>query len=102
VIRKDFGRRSFSLRKGDEVTVIKGEYKGRSGKVSKVNRQRLCVFIDGIKMRKVSGQEIDVPIRPANLVITRLYDEDKIRMKRIKRIVNQKIGSENKTDGKLR
>lgn len=80
-LRKKHGRRSFPLRKGDEVKVMIGKFKGKSGKVSEVNTYKLKVFVDGMQGTKKDGSKYNVPIDPSNLMITTLALEDKMRVK---------------------
>ena len=78
-------RRSLSVRKGDEVKVMRGKFKGTVGKISDVDLKRLKVYIENIKRRKVSGEEVHVPISPSNLLLTNPVMEDKERLKIINR-----------------
>lgn len=80
-IRKEMNKRSLPLRKGDEVIVMRGEFRGKKGVVSSVNIKTSKVFIDNVKRRKVSDQEVMVPLEPSNVQITKLNMEDKMRRK---------------------
>ena len=84
-LRGQYKRRSLPLRKGDEVKVMKGEFKGTYGKVDEVDLKNLKVRIDGIKRRKVSGEEVAIAIDPSNLLLTRteINDKRRITMKKI-------------------
>lgn len=84
-LRKEMNKRSLPLRKGDEVIVMRGEFKGKKGLVSSVNIKNSKMFIDNIKRKKVSGQEVMVPLEPSNVQITKLSIEDKMRRKIIAR-----------------
>ncbi|MBS3053237.1 MAG: 50S ribosomal protein L24 [Candidatus Aenigmarchaeota archaeon] len=84
-LRKELGRRSMVLKKGDEVEIRRGEFSGRRGAVSAVDMKRLKILIEGIKRKKVSGQDIQVPIDPSNVVIVKVNLEDKKRKKIISR-----------------
>jgi len=80
-LRKKHGRRAFPLRKGDEVKIMIGKFKGKSGKVTEVNTYKLKVFVDGMQGTKKDGSKYNVPIDPSNLMITTLALEDKMRVK---------------------
>ncbi|MDI6720863.1 MAG: 50S ribosomal protein L24 [Candidatus Aenigmarchaeota archaeon] len=84
-LRKEMGFRSLPLRKGDEVAVMKGEFKKSRGKVLRADLKELRVYIEGIKRKKVSGQEVDVPLDPSNLKITKLNLDDSRRKKAVER-----------------
>jgi len=79
-LRKEMGHRSVSLRKGDEVIVMKGKHAKKTGKISKIDLGELKIFIEGLKVKKVSGQEIDFSIDPSNVVVTKLNLDDKKRV----------------------
>lgn len=85
-LREEFKKRSLPLRKGDEVLVMRGEFKGKIGKVSSVNLKKMKIFVEGIKRKKASGQEVEIPIDPSNVKITKLNLDDKRRMKFLERI----------------
>lgn len=71
------------VRKGDEVSIKRGDFRGKTGKVSKVELKKLRIFVEGVKQKKISGQEVDAPIQPSNVVITNLNLDDKERLKSI-------------------
>ncbi|MFH0928769.1 MAG: 50S ribosomal protein L24 [Candidatus Aenigmatarchaeota archaeon] len=75
-------KRSLPVRKGDEVKVMKGKFKGTVGKVSRINMKRLKVYIENVKTKKASGEEVAVPIRPSNLLILNPVMDDGKRIKR--------------------
>jgi len=87
-LRKEMLKRSLPLRKGDEVKIMRGEFQGKTGKISEVDLKRLKVYIEGIKRKKVSGEEVSVPIHPSNLLITSPVLDDPRRKKIIDRTVN--------------
>ena len=84
-LRNEYKTRSMSVRKGDEVVVVSGNYKKRKGVVTRVDLKEMKIFLDGIKRKKISGQEVDVPIEPSNIMITKLNLDDKRRRKFIER-----------------
>jgi large subunit ribosomal protein L24 len=88
-LRKELKKRSLPVRKGDEIKVLVGDHRGKSGKVARVDLKRLKVFVEEIKTRKVSGQEVQVALEPSNLVITKLNLDDKKR----KKFLTRKEGS---------
>ncbi len=84
---KQFNKRSLSLRKGDEVKVMRGKYSGETGKISKVNLRKTKVYIENIKRKKVSGEETHIPFHPSNLLIVSPVMDDVKR----KKIVQRKV-----------
>ena len=47
------------VRKDDEVTVVRGTYKGREGKVVTVYRKKWVIHIERITREKVNGERAD-------------------------------------------
>lgn len=47
--------RSVPIRKDDEVSVVRGTYKGREGKVVQVYRKKWVIHIERITREKVNG-----------------------------------------------
>lgn len=82
---KEYKRRSIGARKGDEVLIMRGEFKDKAGKITEVNLKKLKVFVDVAKTKKVSGQEVQVPIDPSNVKITKLNLDDKHRKEILER-----------------
>lgn len=80
-LRMKYGMRNIPLRKGDEVKVMKGKFKGKTGKVKKVELQNKRVSIEGINNTKKDGSAIQVWFYPSNLLIKTLDLEDKKRIK---------------------
>jgi len=77
----------------DTVKVIRGEYKGLTGKVAKISIESNSVAIEGNKKEKLKGEKIDVYIHSTNMVITSLNTDDKWRLK----ILEKKLKSNIKT-----
>jgi large subunit ribosomal protein L24 len=84
-LREKYKRRSIPLRKGDEVKVMRGEFKGTIGKIVRIDTKEYKVYIDTVKKKKSIGTEYLVPIHPSNLLITNLNLEDKYRIKMLER-----------------
>jgi len=84
-LRESKGFRSIPLRKGDTVTITRGDMKGKSGKVTKVDLKKQRVFVDKCVKRKTDNSEIPMPIHASNLVITKLVEKDRSRLELINR-----------------
>lgn len=69
-MRAQLKRRSLPLRKGDEVRVARGKWRGTVGKISEVDLKELKVYVEGVKRRRVEGKEVQVALEPSNLIIT--------------------------------
>ena len=82
-LQKKYGKRSVRVVEGDNVTIVRGEFKGVDGKVSKISPQKSSVAIEGIKKEKTKGDKFDVYIHTSNLVVTSLNSEDGWRMAKL-------------------
>ena len=82
-LRKKFGKRSARINKGDTVKILRGEFYGTAGKVTKILTQKNSITVDGVKKEKKKGDKIDVPIHSTNVIITALNDDDKWRMNKL-------------------
>ena len=82
-LQKKYGKKSARVVEGDSVTILRGEFKGVDGKVSKISTQKSSVAIDGVKKEKTKGDKFDVYIHSSNLVITSLNGDDKWRMAKL-------------------
>lgn len=78
-LREKYKRRNLPVRKGDKVKVMRGEHKGKVGEVMRVDTKKYKIYIDGITIKKASGEEVPRPIHPSNVMITSLYMEDSKR-----------------------
>ncbi len=91
-LREKYKRRSLPLRKGDEVEVMRGEFKGKKGKISKIDTKKYKIYIEGITRKKSTGELVQVPIHPSNVRIINLNLEDKWRKKILERKVELRVG----------
>ena len=95
-LRKEYKKRSLPARKGDEVVIMTGKFDGVRGKITRVDMKALKVYVDSAKVKKVSGQEVEVPIDPSNVMVTKLNFDDKKRRKFL-----QRKGAPLKTEEKI-
>jgi len=84
-LRRTYGIRSLPVRRGDTVRVMRGDHKGFEGKVSRVNRKKYRVYIEGLTREKVDGTTVFVPVHPSKVMITKLNLEDKWRRQILER-----------------
>ena len=80
-LRKKYSRRSIRIMTNDTVKVMRGEYKGLTGKVTKISTETSGIAIEGNKKEKLKGEKIDVYIHSTNMTITSLNTDDKWRLK---------------------
>jgi len=84
-LRAKYGRRSFPIRKGDTVLVMRGDYAGYEGKVVKVDLKKYRIHVEGITRRKADGTVIYIPIHPSKVMITKLDLSDPRRREALER-----------------
>jgi large subunit ribosomal protein L24 len=78
-LRASHGIRSFPVRTGDTVRVVRGDHKGVEGKITSVKLSKYRIFVEGLTREKVDGTTINVPIHPSKVMVTRLSLDDKWR-----------------------
>ena len=99
-LRKKYSRRSVRIMVDDTAKVIRGEYKGIAGKVSKISTNNSSIAIEGNKKTKLKGDKIDVYIHSSNVIITSLNTDDKWRIKILEKKPKSKIKSMKEEDKK--
>ena len=90
-LRKKYGMRNIEVRKGDEVKVMRGKFKGKQGKVGSVDVKNTRIQIDGIQRSKAGGEKLITWFHPSNVKIIILNTDDKKRMKRSKKAIKTDI-----------
>ena len=83
-LRDQYKIRCLPIKRGDEVKILKGKSKGKSGKVVQVYRKRNVIYVDKVNREKQNGQQVFLPIRPCHCIIEKLF-ENKDRKKTIER-----------------
>ncbi len=96
-LRKEYKKRSFALRKGDEIIVMRGEFRGKKAVVSRIDLKKTKLFTEELKRKKASGQDVSVPIEPSNVKIVKLNMDDKMRKKVLLRKTPSKDAALKKT-----
>lgn len=82
-LRKKYGFRSFRLRTGDKVKIMRGQYKGKEEKVIEVNLKKQTIYLDKITIARIDGNTARVPFKSSNLMITDFNMSDKKRKAKI-------------------
>jgi large subunit ribosomal protein L24 len=87
-LKDKYKRRNFRLRKGDKVKILRGQFKGKTGKVDRINIKQRKIYIPGIENIRKDGTKSMYPIEPSNLMIIELFLEDKKRKEALERKQN--------------
>ncbi len=82
-LQKKYNKRSIRIIEGDTIRVLRGEFRGVTGKITNVSTSRNGVSIEGVKKEKLKGGNLDVFIHPSNLIVTELNTEDKWRQNKL-------------------
>ena len=90
-LRKKYPRRSARIMINDTVKVMRGEYKGLTGKVAKISTESNSIAIEGNKKEKLKGEKVDVYIHSTNTIITSLNTDDKWRLKILEKKLKSNI-----------
>ena len=82
-LQKKYGKKSTRAIEGDTITILRGEFKGVSGKITKISKEKTSVTVEGVKKEKTKGDKFDVYIHTSNLVVTALNSSDKWRIAKL-------------------
>merc|ERR1711906_36651 len=77
-LRAKYNVRAIPIRKDDEVTIVRGHYHDREGKVTQVYRKKWVIHVERVSRDKANGQTLSIGIRPSKVVITKIkLDKDR-------------------------
>ncbi len=76
-LRTKYGIRSLEVRKGDEVYVMRGKFKKKSGKIVEVDVKNSRLAIENIQNTKRDGAKVHVWIHPSKVKIKTVIDDKK-------------------------
>lgn len=82
-------RRSFTVRKGDVVRIMRGEFKGDEGKVEKVDLNKMVITIEKITQAKADESQSARKIHPSNVMIMKPDMSDRRRLVKFGRPVEE-------------
>ncbi len=83
-LRTRYGRRRITVRKGDTVRVLAGNYLGREERVAKVDYRRYAVVLDNVTLQKADKKLKQLPLSLGHLMITKLNMADPWRRRVLK------------------
>jgi len=85
-LRKQHKKRSFPVRKGDKVKVLRGVFKGTIGEIERVSYKKTKVYIKGVEKKKKDGtSQTKIPIDASNVIVLSLNLSDKRRQSALER-----------------
>jgi len=89
-LRESYGIRSLPVRSGDIVRILRGDYKDYEGRVTRVDREKYRIYVDGVAREKADGTTTPIPIHHSKVEIVRLNLEDDWRKRILERRRPQK------------
>lgn len=76
-LRTKYKRRSLRVKKGDTVKIMRGEFKGKEGKVQLVNLKLQKVYVENMAKSKKDGSKVFVPFNSSKLLIKEIVSDKK-------------------------
>jgi large subunit ribosomal protein L24 len=71
-LREKHKIRSLPIRKGDNVRILRGDFKKLEGDVTKVDTKHRFIQVKGVNVSKADGKEVSRMIRPSNVMLLKL------------------------------
>lgn len=84
-LKTKYNRRSFQIKKGDTVKILRGSFKKKTGKINTVDIKNCVVSIEGIQITRKDGTKVNTFFHPSKLQITDINLEDKKRFESIQK-----------------
>jgi large subunit ribosomal protein L24 len=84
-LKQKYQKRSFPLRTGDVVKVVRGRFDKKEGKIERIDSKKAKIYVSGCEAVRVNGQKSKVAIDPSNVIIIDLKLDDKKRKEALER-----------------
>ena len=84
-LRRKLGVKRLPVRRGDTVMILRGDFKGVTGKVVRVDLKKARIYVEGATRTNSRGQTVYYPIHPSKVMIVDVDLSDKARRKIIER-----------------
>jgi large subunit ribosomal protein L24 len=84
-LKKKHAKNSIRIIKGDRVKILRGQFKGKVGKVERIIVKTAKLIVEKIELSKKDGTKTQYPIHHSNVMITELNLVDKKRIEALKR-----------------
>jgi large subunit ribosomal protein L24 len=69
----------------DTVSITKGDRRLSEGRVLRVDTKNTKIYVEGVTRTRQDGSTVQIPIRPENVIITRLNLKDEFRRRILER-----------------
>lgn len=94
-LRKKISKRNIVVRKDDKVKIMKGKFKGKTGKILNVYTKQSKVIIEGIQVTKRDGSKANVKMQPSNLQIIEMVERNTKMPNRKQEVKKEEIQKNN-------
>jgi ribosomal protein uL24 len=84
-LRKNSEHRNVPVKKNDKVKIMRGKFKGKSGKVLSVDLKYSKIVVEGIQVTKQDGSKANIKMQPSNLQIIEMTDRKPKEVKKDKK-----------------
>ena len=71
-LRKEYKKRSIIPREGDKAKVVRGTFKGKTGKIARVLTKAGRCEIEGVEREKADGTKVRVSVSASSLMLIEL------------------------------
>ena len=85
-----YNTRKLRIRSGDKVKILRGQYKGKTGKIDKVNIKKGSITLDSIFTTKRDGSKSFYPINPSNVMVQEINLDDRKGKEKLQKKVTKK------------
>jgi large subunit ribosomal protein L24 len=86
-----YGFKRLPVRKGDKVRIMRGEFTGVEGKVTRVDLRKMRIYVEGVTRQRMDGTPVFVPIHPSKVMIIELDLSDQKRKELIEKKKKQVV-----------
>lgn len=86
-----YGVKRLPVRKGDKVRIMRGEFTGVEGKVTRVDLRKMRIYVEGVTRQRMDGTPVFVPIHPSKVIILELDLSDQKRKELIEKKKKQVV-----------
>jgi large subunit ribosomal protein L24 len=86
-----YGVKRLTVRKGDKVRIMRGEFTGVEGKVTRVDLRKMRIYVEGVTRQRMDGTPVFVPIHPSKVMIIELDLSDQKRKELIEKKKKQVV-----------
>lgn len=84
-LQRKLGVKRLPIRVGDTVLIMRGDFKGVTGRVVRVDLKRIRIYVENATRTNSRGETVYYPIHPSKVMITNVDTSDKRRQEVINR-----------------